>query len=157
MVRKFTCHAVHLLRSCDQLPPPPRGVLGRSYGFASVSVLPPEVVFVLCHNHGVHVHAEGGHEVQSAEEDVGQLDGDPLRLARTVRALRPWLAHSVAYGEILAILLGEGTRPINEWGPVPIFLQGLGEFGMDQTKRLGERGRLVSPSMSDGVVVDLFR
>ena len=49
--------------------------------------------------------------VQSAEEDVGQLDGDPLRLARTVRALRPWLAHSVAYGEILAILLGEGTRP----------------------------------------------
>ena len=110
------------------------------------------------HDNGVHVHAEGGHKVQSAEDHVGQLDGDPLRFARAVDPLAlPGAAYSVADAGKLAILRREGARPINERGPVLVLPEGGGEFSMDQAKRLREDGRLVPPSMSDGVVVDLFR
>lgn len=70
------------------------------------------------HDNGVHVYTEGGHKVQSAEDHVGQLDGDPLRFARAVDPLAlPGAAYSVADAGKLAILRREGARPINERAP----------------------------------------
>lgn len=82
---------------------------------------------MFCHDDGVHVHAEGGHEVQSAENHVGQLDGDPLRLARAVYPLSlPGAAHPIANAGKLTVLRREGARPVNERVSLPVFLQGLG-------------------------------
>ena len=45
-------------------------------------ILSLEVIAVLCHDDGVDVYAERGHEVKRPEDHVGQFYGDPLGLAR---------------------------------------------------------------------------
>ena len=56
----------------------------------------------------------------------------------------------------IAIVRRERTRPIDERAPVSVFLESLGQLGMDQTKGLRERGRLFPPPMIDRVLVDFL-
>ena len=112
---------------------------------------------MLCHDDGVNVYPKGGHEVEGAEDHVGQLDGDPLRLARALflsSGVR--VAHVIANLVKSAILRRESTRSVDERISVPVFLESLGQLGMDQAKSLRERGRLFPPPMFDRVLVDFL-
>lgn len=112
---------------------------------------------VLCHDNGVHVYAQVGHEVESAKDHVRQLDGDPLRLTRALDL--PVLsgeAHPVTDAGVFTIFRGKGTRPVYERLPLPVFLESLGELGVDQAKGLRDGGRGLPPPMSDRVLVDFL-
>lgn len=109
---------------------------------------------MLCRDDGVHVHPEGGHEVDCAEDHVGQFGGEALRLARAVFPRFPYI---VADCRILAIFRRDSARPINDRVPLFPLLQGGGELGMDGAKHLRESGRAVPLSTGDGVFVDFFR
>ena len=112
---------------------------------------------MFCHDNGVNVYPERGHEVEGSEDHVGQLDRDPLRLAGS--GLFPSgvrVAHVLTSEGKIAIVRRERTRPIDERAPVSVFLESLGQLGMDQTKGLRERGRLFPPPMIDRVLVDFL-
>ena len=74
---------------------------------------------MLCCDDGVHVHSEGGHEVDRVEDHVGQFGGEALRLAW---AALPRAPHVVADFGILAILWGDSARPMNDRIPLFPFL-----------------------------------
>ena len=99
-----------------------------------MAVFASEVVAVLCHDNGVNVYPERGHEVKGSEDHVGQLDRDPLRLAGS--GLFPSgvrVAHVLTSEGKIAIVRRERTRPVDERAPVSVFLESLGQLGMDQT------------------------